>query len=82
MLFAKCTDSDLTPEETLKNENQALKGRCDMLKKRCDMLEKTVQDLQSRCDMHQNVLDTWREDIIELKKHTGIFNVEYGGVQF
>ena len=82
MLFAKCTDSDLTPEETLKNENQALKGRCDMLEKRCDMLEKTVQDLQSRCDTHQNALDTWWEDIIELKKHAGIFNAEYGGVQF
>ena len=69
------TNNDTALVEGLKNEVQALKSRCDIL-------EKTVKDLQSICDTHQQTLETFRQNIIDLYRHQGMLNLSYQGEEF
>jgi len=69
------TDDDTALVEGLKNEVQALKSRCDIL-------EKTVKDLQSICDMHQQTLETFWQNIIDLYRHQGTLDLSYQGEEF
>ena len=56
-------------------EVQALRGRCNMLKK-------AVKDLQSICDMHQRMLDTFRQHIVNIHMHQGMLDLSYQGEEF
>ena len=72
----------LTTGADVEDEVLALKGRCDMLEETVKMLEKTVKDLQSTCNTHANILDKWRNRIVDLQIHQGTFDSSYEGVQF
>ena len=61
--------------ESLKNDVQALKSRCNIL-------EKTVKDLQSICNTHQNTLETFRQEIINLHRCKGTLDLSYQGEGF
>jgi archaellum component FlaC len=74
-LLAKGTDGDMTPVEGLKNEVQALKSRCDIL-------EKTVNNLKSICDTHQGIIETFRQQIVNLHGHQGTLDLSYQGEEF
>ena len=53
-----------------------------MLEETVKMLEKTVKDLQSACNTHANILDKWRNHIVDLQIHQGTFDSSYEGVGF
>jgi len=46
------------------------------------MLEKTVMDLRSIANTHENTLEEWRQHIINILNHLGMFNPGWGGEQF
>jgi hypothetical protein len=46
------------------------------------MLEKTVKDLKSICNTHENTLETWQKHIVTLQKRAGVFDPSYEGEQF
>jgi hypothetical protein len=54
--------NDITPVESLEIEVRALKARCNML-------EKTVRDLQSMWNTHQNYIEAFRKEIISIQSH-------------
>jgi cell division protein FtsB len=58
--------------EALKNELQALKGRCDSL-------ERTIEDLKSGQDSHENVIEDHRIRIVGLSRHLGTIDTSYQG---
>ena len=80
--LSKDTDDNTILVKSLKHEVQALKGRCNMFEERCDKLEKAVEDLQSICNTHMNVLEEWRNRIMILESRLGVFKPAYGGEQF
>lgn len=46
------------------------------------MLEKTVMDLQSIVNTHENTLEAWRQHIVNILNHLGMFDSGWGGEQF
>jgi len=52
------------------------------LKDRCAMLKKTIIDLQSIVNMHENTLEVWRQHIVNILNHLGMFDSGWGGEQF
>jgi len=46
------------------------------------MLEKTVIDLQSIVNTHENTLEAWRQHIVNILNHLGMFDSGWGGEQF
>jgi len=56
-------------------EVQALRGRCNML-------EKAVKDLQSICNMHQRMLETFQQHIVNIHMYQGTLDLSYQGEEF
>jgi len=73
--LSKGTSSDIAQAEDLKNELEAVKNRCNML-------EKSVKDLQSRCDTHERILETFWKHIVGLESKKGDLDLTYQGEEF
>lgn len=41
------------------------------------MHERTIEDLKSRCDTHQNALEMLRQEIVGLHDHQATLNTTY-----
>lgn len=74
-MLTKGIDDDVTALIGLKNAVHDLESRCGML-------EKTVRNLQSICETHENSLETFREYIINLRLHQGTLDLNYEGEKF
>jgi hypothetical protein len=75
MLLTKGAGDNITLVEGLKNDVQAMKSRCDIL-------EKTVKDLQSICDTHRGILETFRQHIVNTQWRQGTLDMSYQGEAF
>jgi hypothetical protein len=74
-MLTKGIDNDVTVVIGLKNAVQDLKCRCNML-------EKTVRNLQSICETHENGLETFQKQIIDLCLCQGMLDLSYQGEKF
>jgi len=72
----------LLVEDTDDNINLKHDSEIQALKDRCAMLEKTVMDLQSIVNTYKNTLEAWRQHIVNILNHLGMFDSGWGGEQF
>jgi hypothetical protein len=59
-----------------------LKRNVQALKNKCDTLERTVQDLQSRFNMHESALEGYRMQVVNFLNVHGALDTSYGGEKF
>jgi predicted nucleic acid-binding Zn-ribbon protein len=58
---------------------RGLKMEVQALKSRCDEQERTIKDLQSRYETHENVLEMLRREIVGLHDSQKTINTVYHG---
>lgn len=60
-------------------EGQIIKLNMEIeaLKTRCGEYEKRVQDLESRCDTHENALEMLRQQVVHLLDSQGTLSTMY-----
>jgi chromosome segregation ATPase len=58
------------------------KKEVQLLKGRCSALERTVEDLKSSRDSHQRMIESYRQEVIQLKVLQGTLNTDFQGEKF
>ena len=61
---------------------EALENKVCALKSRSDMLEKIIKNLQSKCDMHERTLETFRQHIVDLHRYQETLDLSYQREEF
>jgi uncharacterized protein YlxP (DUF503 family) len=59
-----------------------LKRNVQALKNKCDTLERTIQDLQSRFNMHESALEGYRMQVVGILNVHGALDTSYEGEKF
>ena len=49
---------------------------------KCDRLEMVIQELQSRCSMHERAVNDFRQEIVSIKDRQGTLDASYRGENF
>ena len=49
---------------------------------KCDRLKMVIQELQSRCSMHERAVNDFQQEIVSIKDRQGTLDASYRGENF
>ena len=61
---------------------EVLRESIKTLERRCNELERSIEDIQSRYNTHERLLDVYREEILVIKFGQGTLETDYQGEKF